>query len=376
MRALSEFLHFSVSNSNLRSSIYRRCQRKLLQEETCNKRLVVSKLEKESKPLCNNVKSNLNLIDFHHVLNISLISNEKKLEQIKFRHLSKFKNLIPNVTWNLAASSSHDSEKVIFNFSSNKLSSSDKDLLYKGFRFAIPPKQIDYSNFMTEFELLYRSTLDLSMTTEEKDRFKTKLKDIALSSFKLFSDNCKFEYNLSAEEINSLKALMRNKDIIIQKADKGNTVVITDKGKYIEGVKWTISDSNKFVQLNITPDKYLNYIINVEKKFKQLFKDLLDNDKISKDEYDKICPKGSRPGILYGNPKIHKPVIDNSPKFRPILSAINTPGYNLAKFLIPILEPLTHNEFTIKDSFSFAKDITTYDSSLYMARLDVESLFK
>ena len=228
---------------------------------------------------------------------------------------------------------------------------------------------------MTEFEPLYRSTLDLSMTIEEKNRFKTKLKDIALSSSKLFSDNCKFENNLSAEKINLLKALMRNKDIIIQKADKGNTVVITDKDKYIEGVKRAISDSNKFVQLNITPDKYLNYIINVEKKFKQLFKDLLDNDKISKDEYDKICPKGSRPGILYGNPKIHKPVVDNLPKFRPILSAINTPGYNLAKFLIPILEPLTHNEFTIKDSFSFAKDITTYDSSLYMASLDVESLF-
>ena len=255
------------------------------------------------------------------------------------------------------------------------MSSSDKDLLSKGLRFAIPPKQIDYSNFMTEFELLYRSTLDLSMTTEEKDRLKTKLKDITLSSFKLFSDNCKFENNLSAEEINSLKALMRNKDIIIQKADKGNTVVITDKDKYIEGVKRSISDSNKFVQLNITPYKYLNYIINVEEKFKQLFKDLLDNDKISKDEYDKICPKGSRPGILYGNPKIHKPVVDNLPKFRPILSAINTAGYNLAKFLIPILEPLTHNEFTIKDSFSFAKDITTYDSSLYMASLDVESLF-
>ena len=63
------------------------------------------------------------------------------------------------------------------------------------------------------------------------------------------------------------------------------------------------------------------------------------------------------------------------PKFRPILSAINAPGYNLAKFLIPILEPLTHNEFTVKDSFSFAKEITKYDSSLFMASLDVESLF-
>ena len=187
------------------SSTYRRCQRKLLWEEIYNKRLVVSKLDKESKSLYNNVKSNLNLIDFHHVLNISLISNEKELEQIKFRHLSKLKNLIPNFTWDLVATSSHDPEKVIFNFSSYKLSSSDKDLLSKGLRFAIPPKQIDYSNFMTEFELLYRSTLDLSMTTEEKDRFKTKLKDIALSSFKLFSDNCKFENNLSAEEINLVK---------------------------------------------------------------------------------------------------------------------------------------------------------------------------
>ena len=63
------------------------------------------------------------------------------------------------------------------------------------------------------------------------------------------------------------------------------------------------------------------------------------------------------------------------PKFRPVLSAINTPGYNLAKFLIPILEHLSHSEFTVKDSFKFAKEITKYDSSLFMASLDVEVLF-
>ena len=169
-------------------------------------------------------------LDFHHVLNISLIPKEEELEQIKFRHLSKLQNLIPNFTWDLVATSSHDTE-VIFNFSSYKLSSSDKDLS-KGLRFVIPPKQIDYSNFMTEFELLYRSTLDLFMTTEEKDPFKTKLEDIAFVIFQTFSDNCKFENNLSAEEINSLKAPMRNKNII-QKADKGNIGVITDKEKYI-----------------------------------------------------------------------------------------------------------------------------------------------
>ena len=118
------------------SSTCRRCQRKLEGEEIYKKKLVVTKLDKESKLLYNNVKSNLSLIDFHHILNISLMSNEKELEQIKFRHLSKLKNLIPNFTWDLVATSSHD-PGVIFNFSSYKLSSSDKDRLSKGLCFAI-----------------------------------------------------------------------------------------------------------------------------------------------------------------------------------------------------------------------------------------------
>ena len=40
---------------------------------------------------------------------------------------------------------------------------------------------------------------------------------------------------------------MRNKNIIIQKAGKDNTIVITNEEKYIEVVKRTISDPSKFV---------------------------------------------------------------------------------------------------------------------------------
>ena len=116
---IPKFLRFKVANFNLPSSSpYRRYQRKLLGEEIYNKKLVVSKLGGESKLLYNNVKFDLNLIDFPQVLNISLISNEKELEQIKFRHLLKLKNLIPNFTWDLLATSSHDPKKVIINFSS------------------------------------------------------------------------------------------------------------------------------------------------------------------------------------------------------------------------------------------------------------------
>ena len=45
------------------------------------------------------------------------------------------------------------------------------------------------------------------------------------------------------------------------------------------------------------------------------------------------------------------------------------------QLLIPMVELLIHNEFTIKDSFNFAQEITLYDSSLYTYGLDVEHLF-
>ena len=77
---------------------------------------------------------------------------------------------------------------------------------------------------------------------------------------------------------------------------------------------------------------------------------------------------------MYGSAKVHKFVTDGLPSFRPILS-INTPTYKLAKFLAPMLEPLTTNEYTIKDSFTFAEELQSFDSKLVMASFDVESLF-
>ena len=68
-------------------------------------------------------------------------------------------------------------------------------------------------------------------------------------------------------------------------------------------------------------------------------------------------------------------MIDNCPPFRPILSAIQTPSYKIAKNLVLILEPIVTNKFTIKNSFELAKEVIKQDSGLFMASLDVESLF-
>ena len=84
---------------------------------------------------------------------------------------------------------------------------------------------------------------------------------------------------------------------------------------------------------------------------------------------------GSRPDILYGLAKVHKALVNNCPKFTPILSAIGTCSYKLAKFLVPVLSNITDNEYTIKDYFQFGKDVLQQDSNLYMGSLDVEALF-
>ena len=72
-------------------------------------------------------------------------------------------------------------------------------------------------------------------------------------------------------------------------------------------------------------------------------------------------------------PKVHK---DNYP-LRPILSAIRTANYDVAKFLVPILAPLTTNEYTLNDSFHFISSLRGFgiNNSHVMASFDVKSLF-
>ena len=85
--------------------------------------------------------------------------------------------------------------------------------------------------------------------------------------------------------------------------------------------------------------------------------------------------RGSSFGVLYGLFKTHNKILDKYPPFTPNLLAIKTPSYNLAKFLVPLIEPITKNNFTVKNSFEFSKEICEQNPEYFMASLDVESLF-
>ena len=90
-----------------------------------------------------------------------------------------------------------------------------------------------------------------------------------------------------------------------------------------------------------------------ENQVKSLLKKLKAENALSEKNYNELSPTGSRIGILYGLPKIHKP---NMP-LRPILSSVDQYSYKLAKFFIPLLTPLTINPFIITDSFSFVQEL-------------------
>ena len=138
--------------------------------------------------------------------------------------------------------------------------------------------------------------------------------------------------------------------------------------------------------------KKMNDILADETKFQKLDKDLMKltlkceiiiknflkepnkNSIISNGHYRDLSPTGSRPGILYNLPKIHKL---NVP-LRPILFSMHCHSFNIAKFLVSLLHPFSNNTYSMFDSFSFVKELLKLPfntNELFTASFDITSYF-
>ena len=206
--------------------------------------------------------SKISFFDFCHVCTLFLNINNKKLNRAKSIQNQKLSNIVLENS-NLICETSHNPEKVIFNFSSHELSDDEKLLLCKGLNFSIP-KRLDYADHFLPFELLFRDINKNEMPNEDREFIKTRLKDPAFTSF--WSHDCNSEIDLSKNERLALNNLRNNKNKIIQNSDKSNSVVLLDKDKYLEGMSKILSNSAKFEILQFDHDKELNYILNLEKK--------------------------------------------------------------------------------------------------------------
>ena len=170
----------------------------------------------------NSIKQTVSLFDFTHLSCLFLVGNDSKLVKIKQIHYKKLHALGKD-----NSIGAHDPDKVIFNYSSYKLSDIEKKVLVRGLNFALPPVKLNYADYLTPFELLFRDVSKLPVSDNILERLKVEIKREAFSSY----DNYSFwdELNISKEEHLALKGLSTNNDLVIKKSDKGNSVVLLNR---------------------------------------------------------------------------------------------------------------------------------------------------
>ena len=95
---------------------------------------------------------------------------------------------------------------------------------------------MDYVEYLLDFDLFYRNIRNLGILSNENlDFVKTRTKEAAPSSYWNYNNNVL--QHLSKEEFLALQSLRKNKNIVIQKYNKGYSVGIVDKADYLDKIK-------------------------------------------------------------------------------------------------------------------------------------------
>ena len=206
----------------------------------------------------------------------------------------------------------------------------------------MPTKQNDIK-IKTQFESFYYQILKHTNQLDQRRQDKLKSK-IRRTREKDSRKNVPYKYH------NIIDNISRNKDIILIKQDKGCGVVILDKKHYIEKCI-NILDSEQFKKLQKDPTKTLeNKMQHTLRKIKQ---DL-------ENEYKRMYPAGSRPGLFYTTVNVHKLQNGeglNELTMRPITSNIGTATYETAKFLNSLLAPLGKSDRSILNTEAFLNHV-------------------
>ena len=159
----------------------------------------------------------------------------------------------------------------------------------------------------------------------------------------------------------------------ILKPNKGNGVVLIKKDDDKICITTLFSDTTKFK--TVSKDNTLTQLTTLQNYLRKIY----NRNEITKDQYDDIRPISTKPARAHGLPKIHK-TFDSLPSFRPIIDTTGTAHQPLAKSLTKLLNPVTTNEFTVKDSFDAATYINNILHNLFndgyrFVSFDVTSLF-
>ena len=186
----------------------------------------------------------------------------------------------------------------------------------------------------------------------KKERVKTALSAFTYSYVDIF--DTQFLHDKIKRKV--LKQLKQYR--VILKPDKGNRIVLINKTEYNVAMRKLFSDCSKFKV--IQKDPTLTRLKTTQNYVNTMFK----GNEISEEEKKKLRSMAAKLGHAHGLPKMHK-AYANLPSFRPIIDTTSTPYYDIGKFLSSFLQPLTHNDYNLKDSFDAVRRIRSVPPELF-----------
>ena len=131
---------------------------------------------------------------------------------------------------------------------------------------------------------------------------------------------------------------------MVCKQDKGGGVAVIDRKKYTEKCINLLHTDN-FIRLDNDSTKTIEGKIGISLR-------KIKND-LTKHKYSRLSPTRSSPGKFYGTAKRYKLAngssIDDLP-LRPIISNVGTASYQLAKYLVKLLSPLSRSQYTVNST--------------------------
>ena len=143
------------------------------------------------------------------------------------------------------------------------------------------------------------------------------------------------------------------KDAVILKPDKGNGVVVIDSTDYYESLNKLFSDKTKFKRLDTDPT-------NTELNILQLtFERHIIETKFQKKSIRKSDQKMQIGWLL----KVHKS-FEGVPSFPLIRDTIGSTHCNVGKYGGKLLNPVTQNEYSLKDTFDATESIKKIQKEL------------
>lgn len=255
--------------------------------------------------------------------------------------------------------------KWFVNLSSLNIPHDTQCLLQLGDRFSLPPPK---GSKHSAFEFIKSIESNLSRSDP---LFASEIRSLSVQFLNKFlstpSPPSATERVLLRMVVSTKKFLIDHPDLIITRADKGNTTVALDKDDYLRKMNDLLSDSDTYIVVKRDPtNKIISSLRDLLNRWRK--RDFIFSNTALRLHSDGVLPRA------YGLPKIHK----NNVPLRIIISSINSPLHSFATYLHKFLydnlpKPSSH----ITNSYELVNRLKNFyiDDHIDIISLDVVNLF-